>query len=353
MVTIPQKICSYMLIKRHYILILTAVIFLFVTCALTTGRRAFCQEVKASDLSSKIKAGVHVDKNEVTIGDKFSFVIRVEHQEGITLKFPEIGRELGIFAVKNEDRIKEFEKEEDDYLITERSYVLCTYEAGRQTIPPLTILYDDGDGDTGKITTDEIAIDVKGVIGEKENPTDIKDIAPPVAIKTNFIRLFKWVSMGIAVVLVGIALFIVFRRWKKMRKAPEEKVIKRLPHEIAYELLKQLSSENLIEKGLIKEYYYRITNILRHYIEDQFGLSAPERTTEEFLMEMAYTEALNDNQKRLIQKFLEKCDMVKYAKYSPSVLEIKDTYNITKQLIDETKIMSQLKEEKEVAAQTK
>ena len=62
---------------------------------------------------------------------------------------------------------------------------------------------------------------------------------------------------------------------------------------------------DLIAKGLVREYYYRITNILRHYIEDRFGLLAPERTTEEFLTEMAHTNQLDAAHKILIREFLE------------------------------------------------
>jgi len=106
----------------------------------------------------------------------------------------------------------------------------------------------------------------------------------------------------------------------------------------------------LIAKGLVKEYYYRITNILRHYIEDRFGFLAPERTTEEFLTEMAHTNQLDATHKILIQEFLERCDMVKYAKYGPSNLEIKETYDAAKRFIDET--IERLKE-KEVFADRK
>jgi len=89
---------------------------------------------------------------------------------------------------------------------------------------------------------------------------------------------------------------------------------------------------------------------LRHYIEDRFGLLAPERTTDEFLIEMAHTNKLDDTHKELVREFLERCDMVKYAKYGPSVLEIKETYDAAKHFIEETK---ECAEEKEVVAQSK
>ena len=64
---------------------------------------------------------------------------------------------------------------------------------------------------------------------------------------------------------------------------------------------------------------------------------APERTTEEFLAEMAHANALNNAHKSLIQEFLNHCDMVKYAKYGPSLLEIEETNSVARRLIDETK----------------
>ena len=74
-------------------------------------------------------------------------------------------------------------------------------------------------------------------------------------------------------------------------------------------------------------------------------MSAPERTTEEFLVEMAHTNKLENSHKVLIREFLERCDMVKYAKYGPSNTEIKETYDAAKRLIDETR---ERFEEKEV-----
>ena len=64
---------------------------------------------------------------------------------------------------------------------------------------------------------------------------------------------------------------------------------------------------------------------------------APERTTEEFLTEMAITGKLEEKHKQLIRNFLEHCDLVKYAKYGPDNQEIEDTFNSAKTLVDETR----------------
>ena len=53
--------------------------------------------------------------------------------------------------------------------------------------------------------------------------------------------------------------------------------------------------------------------MLRHYIEDRFGLRAPEQTTEEFLAELRQKHVFGERQKDLLRAFLEHCDLVKFA----------------------------------------
>jgi hypothetical protein len=98
---------------------------------------------------------------------------------------------------------------------------------------------------------------------------------------------------------------------------------------------------DLISKGQIKEYYYRLSNIVRHYIENRFKLMAPERTTEEFLAEMMVTGKLTEDHKELVGNFLEHCDMVKFAAYGPDSREIENSFNSAKKLVDETREVMQ------------
>lgn len=96
-------------------------------------------------------------------------------------------------------------------------------------------------------------------------------------------------------------------------------------------------AEDLIGKGQAKLFYLRVSAILRHYIEDRFGLRAPERTTEEFLNDLRDAQSLLPRQKELLKRFLEHCDMVKFAEHQPSREEVDDTLNTCAQFIAETK----------------
>jgi len=338
-----------MAIKGYQIFSKLLILVLVVYTLVLPKDTAFAQKSDDTENRVLVEAIASVDKDEVTIGDKIKFVLRVKYKGEITLQFPEVGEQIGVFAIRETGLAETPKRETDGYLVVEREYALNSYEIGRHAIPSLKIKYKGSQGED-EAATSEVIIDIKGVLKEGEISDDIKDIIPPVDVPTSFKRLIVWISVGMGLLLLSGVICGLVYKFKKRSRIQEQQFVKRTPQEIAYELLERLLKEDLIAKGLVREYYYRITNILRHYIEDQFGLLAPERTTEEFLTEMAHTNKLDATHKILIQEFLERCDMVKYAKYGPSNFEIKETYDAAKRFIDET--IERLKE-KEVFADRK
>ena len=81
---------------------------------------------------------------------------------------------------------------------------------------------------------------------------------------------------------------------------------------------------------------FGITEILRTYLEQQFGLNAPERTTEEFLAELQQSIALDRRHKEVLEDFLTRCDLVKFAKVEPGRAELEELHAAALRLVDET-----------------
>ena len=86
----------------------------------------------------------------------------------------------------------------------------------------------------------------------------------------------------------------VVRRRKTARSKPRRQT----PEEIAHAALAALLAENLPARGLFKEFYLRLTGIVRQYIEDTTGIRAPEQTTEEFLRDMRSRQAFSARPRR-------------------------------------------------------
>ncbi|MDD5634688.1 MAG: hypothetical protein PHW46_05385, partial [Candidatus Omnitrophica bacterium] len=119
------------------------------------------------------------------------------------------------------------------------------------------------------------------------------------------------------------------KRTKKIKSADE----------IAYEQLTILKNKELPKKGLIKEYYTELSDIIRHYLENRFNFRAPEMTTEEFLESVKRSPELSIEHRGLLQDFLSQCDMVKFAKYGPTQLEMLDSFKAAERFIDQTRII--------------
>jgi hypothetical protein len=112
----------------------------------------------------------------------------------------------------------------------------------------------------------------------------------------------------------------------------------RIPaHEIAYAELERLLKEGFIEKGEIKAFYNGVSGVMRHYIENRFGLRAPERTTEEFLEEIEQSDLLEASWKAILGRFLSHCDMVKFAEFQPENRDIQNTFDTCKDFIEATR----------------
>jgi hypothetical protein len=147
-------------------------------------------------------------------------------------------------------------------------------------------------------------------------------------------KSLAWVwALGIVVLAAAAGLWLYYRR----KRVKELVRIFKPAHELAYERLRGLIKEDLIGAGRIKEFYERISDILRHYIEHRFSLRAPERTTEEFLAELANAEVLPVSQKQRLGEFLRHCDLVKFAKHNPTTQQIQETFDLVKDFIEKTK----------------
>ena len=142
----------------------------------------------------------------------------------------------------------------------------------------------------------------------------------------------------IASPVVAAAGIYFFLRYQKSLPEPVKPPVPEIPAwEKAYQELEALRRENLLDKGLFKEFFTRVSDIARYYMEDRFKIHAPHMTTEEFLYYLGVCGHLNETQKKALQEFLNSCDMVKFAKYAPTTIEAWKNFDCAQKLIDETK----------------
>lgn len=268
----------------------------------------------------------------VTVGDRILYTVGVAAPEGVAVSWPPIGQSLGDFRILDLGE-QASGKTADGKKKVSHLYGLRVYETGQRYVPSMTIGLRNEKGDTADVQTGEIGVNVVSVLDKEAK--DIRDIKPPFSLAYFPAGFLLWIALACAAV-AAVIMWVKRRRGGKVERKPELLP----PHVIAYEQLRRILAMNLIEKGRVKEFYIRISDVVRRYIERRFGLKAPDRTTKEFLAEARASGLLDARARTLVGDFLEECDMVKFAKYGPLDEEINAAYRAARRFVDETKVVA-------------
>ena len=159
------------------------------------------------------------------------------------------------------------------------------------------------------------------------NSNTLRDIKPPVEIPSGW----AWVFWVLGALAVAVLLAWLWRYWQRRRM--QEPVIPVIPPHVR---AKQKLEEALALLGQPREFCILVSDTIRWYLEERFDFHAPERTTEEFLYELRETNLLLPDQKESLGGFLERCDLVKFARYEPGEPELRDLHESALRLVEET-----------------
>ena len=287
--------------------------------------RSFSKRYERGPLLLDLK----LDRKEITIAERVTLSLEATVDEGTQVGFPAVGDIVKDFG------LVDFSTTEPKLLsggkvLIRRDYVLEPVLSGDYTIPALTVRFADH-----QLETEPVTVTVRSILPEDRKNLAIKDIVGPQSPPRSWIG---WVLGGGAVLLAcaaaaGAFLYVRRRRGTRARAAIVP------AHEIAFAALEKLVGEHLVEKGECKEFYIRITDILRRYVENRFGYHAPQRSTEEFLEEIRREHGgpgpafLGPAQKALLAEFLTRCDLVKFAAVVPQNAEIQATFDSCRDFI--------------------
>ena len=197
-------------------------------------------------------------------------------------------------------------------------YQLEPAHAGKHLIRSVSIEFIDKRpnserrGEPALVETDPLEVNVTSELGnEAPSLANLEPMLPPQPVPQAL--AIGWL---IAAGLTGVlAIFAVVMMRRRKRRPIEPR--RQTPEEIAQAALALLLAENLPARGLVKEFYLRLTGIVRQYVEDTTGIRAPEQTTEEFLRDMRSRAVFPPERSVRLAEFLEAADLIKYAGQQP------------------------------------
>ena len=156
---------------------------------------------------------------------------------------------------------------------------------------------------------------------------DIIDIKDTIAIEPG-IQWSLWIGIGLlSLIIIALLLLIIKKSMKTKAVQPPT------PQQVANKKLEKLSLT--LETSDDEIYADELSEVLREFIETRYKLPSSKSTTQEFLQLLSNKSPFDQEIASALQKFLELCDQVKFAKHSLSS-------SVKKELLDIATVTAEL-----------
>lgn len=285
----------------------------------------FILAISTSAGAQQLSFSADIDTNKILIGDQFTLQLSGEVSEGKSFQWPIIPDTISGLDFVNISKIDT--TTESGIWRLRQTLTLTSFDSGYVAIPPLTLK-----AGTDAASSQALAVAVEfPPLDEKQDYYDIKEpLEPP----------FNWVPLIlvlISIIALGIALGLLYRWWRKRKSqiklSPEQMMT---PYEYAQLQLTEIEREQLWQAGKTKEYYSRLTDVMRLYMERQMHINAMESTADELIDKMRQIP-LATELKEKIDQLLHLSALVKYAKEKPGVAQNDNALTTVKHFLEQTK----------------
>ncbi|WP_099465686.1 hypothetical protein [Parabacteroides provencensis] len=202
---------------------------------------------------------------------------------------------------------------ENNRLLIKQDVLITSFDSSLYLLPPLKVI--DG---LDTIYSNQVALKVSTIPVNADKPeefNDIKDIWKPPFVLADYYPIIYGVLLTLF--LICVIAYVIKRLRSKKSLIPFKKPEPKLPpHEQAIKELDEIKQQKLWQQGRNKEYYTLITETLRKYVVERFGVNAMEMTSAEILdvlRDEADAKPVLNNLKQILQL----SDYVKFAKMHP------------------------------------
>ena len=272
-----------------------------------------------------------VDSSIYFVGDRITVHVDLRHTKGLTIQ-PLAADSIGGFALLGRTPLQPTTDTTGTI-----DFVLARYDSGDAVVPPIPFMYFIG-GDTASrvALTNQIRVTITTV--PLDTTGEIRDVKPPFSIPISLEEIALYA--GIALLTAAVA-FFGYRFWKKRRARRKGEVYappSRPAHAIAMEELALLKEKQLWQRGLVKQYYSELTEVLRRYFENRYRLPALEETTDEIVAGLS-GQAVDGPVVASAESILRRADLVKFAKYQPVMTDHEESIAGVYSIVDQTRVV--------------
>lgn len=274
-----------------------------------------------------------LDTFAMRIGEQTRARLELSIDSGYDVVLPELEKEKlveGIEVLESKEYSQNVDGGRKNYI---QEYLITSFDSTRYEIPPFEVVVDK---DT--FASNMLILDVYSVEIDTANINNIAGPAEVVDVQLTWEEVRDAIYLAIILILVAVAL--VMTTISLIKNKPIIRIVKvkpKLPsHVIAINRIDEIrNNESLSAEGNEKEYYTQLTDVLREYMHDRFGIDAQEMTTPEIIDELL---KIKDKESiKELKEILEVADLVKFAKMKPDERENRLNMTNAIEFVNETK----------------
>jgi len=280
---------------------------------------------------ARIEVSASIDTTSGYVGDRFSYEVRVVHSEDDSVLIPPHGINLHAFRIL--DYVPTTSEMSDGTIVQGGRYRITAFKPGTYIIPPLPVRYWTASGDSGELTTQSLTVEIVslGVTAADS----LRGLKPPKSVP---VRLRPWVrnlifATAFAVAL-GIALLIWLARRRRKTKVDRRPVV---IDELAE--FDRIRLDEYLSRNDVAGFYDAVSDQMRRYVSRRYRIAALEMTVDEIRFAFLDNGVAPDESSEILA-FLERCDLVKFAKFIPDDEEVRSLIERAKDVVTSTRTLS-------------
>jgi hypothetical protein len=267
--------------------------------------------------SQEVNVRSAFDTSRIFIGDQVYFTVTLEKPNSLKLNLLQFKDTLTGHIEILSGPVRDSSAINDKRTRIVEKYLVTSFDSGFYQIPPVYAELKEGNM-LKRFFSDYAPLEVTRVkVTPPDTAAKIFDIIKPYKAPVTAGEILPWLLLA-SLLTVGGWWLRRYIRNRRQSKPEVAAVVNPDPaHIIAFRELEKLKEDKLWQKGDIKLYYTRLTEILRQYLENRFRVYSLELTTEETLIELLKTGFKKDNKYMLVKTVLTNADLVKFAKFKP------------------------------------
>jgi hypothetical protein len=275
-----------------------------------------------------------VDKAEARVGDALHLSITAISQLTTPVILPE---NIDLSPFSELDRRLEEKDLGDGKMRREFVLTVAAYEPGEVEIPAVEVTYFGKGGEVLTARTQPIPVKIVSLIANEPEPKLKENAGPVPVIQRDY--LYVIIAGALAAAGLGALLALFVRRRLRARAARRPAPPPRPAHEVALERLDRLGAQ-LAGATDLRPFTFELSEIIRAYLGARFTFDSLELTTEELVLRIRRRVPVQEMRGFVLgelEGWLAGCDLVKFAKISPTMAEARGALETGIRIVESTR----------------